>query len=79
MSAEKKSTHVRLDPEIDKMLSVLAEHADKDKAELLSIIATKTIVGEFHGLKVAADRIARLGIGGIRGDSAKFCAKRRGS
>lgn len=79
MSLDKKSTHVRLDPAVDSMLAVLADAGEKDKAELAASLLTKLIVGEFHALKIAASRMAGLGIEGIPGDSSNSPDSRRKS
>lgn len=79
MALEKKSTHVRLDPDIDSMLSVLADASEKDKAEIAAMLLTKAVVGEFHALRLAADRIERFGLSGIVGNSVEVGTSRRKS
>lgn len=79
MALERKSTHVRLDAEVDSMLAVLSDAADKDKAELAAALLTKSVVGEFHALRLAADRMSRLGISVNGRNSAEVVTSRRKS
>lgn len=59
------STHVRLSDEADAMAQLLAEAKGIDKSRLLGNLLEKTLLGEGHALKVAAMRLARVGIVGI--------------
>lgn len=62
MSLDKKSTHVRLSPDVDRMLAVLAMLGNKDKAALAGELLEKVVVGEFHVVKRTADDMKLLGI-----------------
>lgn len=64
MSLEKKSTHVRLDLDLDRKLSVLAELADKDKAEVAATLLAKAISGEWWQFNNGLARMKALGING---------------
>ncbi|MDR0672752.1 MAG: hypothetical protein LBF93_03615 [Zoogloeaceae bacterium] len=65
MSLDKPSVHVRLAPEQHRQLSVLAGLADRDMAEVAAEILEQGIVGRFHTVMAAADRMSRLGLTGI--------------
>ncbi len=62
MSLEKKSTHVRLPPDVDHKLTVLAELADKEKAEIAATLLSKAVMGEWWQAQCAIDRARALGI-----------------
>ena len=65
MSLEKKSTHVRLSPEIHERAKTLAEIKGKDLAQYLAFLLEKEIVGEGEeekGRKKKKERIGRSGI-----------------
>lgn len=47
MSLEKKSTHVRLSPEIHERAKTLASVKEKDLASYLAFLLEKEIVGEW--------------------------------
>jgi len=49
----------------DAMAQLLAEAKGIDKSRLLGNLLEKTLLGEGHALKVAAMRLARVGIVGI--------------
>ena len=66
MSLDKPSVHVRLAPEQHRQLSVLAGLSDRDMAEVAAEILEQGIVGRFHTVRVAADRMERLGLTGIQ-------------
>lgn len=68
MSVDRKSVHVRLSPELHQHLAVMAEFNDKDIAELAALFLEKMIVGEFHGFKLTAERMSRLGLTGSSRD-----------
>jgi predicted transcriptional regulator len=65
MSLEKKSTHVRLPSDLDHQLTVLAELADKDKAEIAATLLAKAIAGEWWQFQCGLEKMRALG---IRGD-----------
>lgn len=65
MSLEKKSTHVRLSPEIHERAKVLAEIKGKDLAQYLAFLLEKEIVGEWHVLNLQAKSFERLGLGAL--------------
>lgn len=62
MSLEKKSTHVRLSPEIHERAKLLAEIKGKDLAQYLAYLLEKEIVGEWHVLNLQAKSFERLGL-----------------
>ena len=68
MSLEKKSTHVRLSPEIHERSKVLAEIKGKDLAQYLAFLLEKEIVGEWHVLNLQAKSFERLGLGALMRD-----------
>ena len=68
MSLEKKSTHVRLSPEIHERAKVLAEIKGKDLAQYLAFLREKEIVGEWHVLNLQAKSFERLGLGALMRD-----------
>jgi hypothetical protein len=59
------STHVRLNDEADAMLELLSEAGGVDKAKLAADLLHRVLLGEGHSLKVAAMRLARLGLTGM--------------
>ena len=65
MSLEKKSTHVRLSPEIHERAKTLAEIKGKDLAQYLAFLLEKEIVGEWHVLNLQAKSFERLGLTGL--------------
>lgn len=68
MSLEKKSIHVRLDHDVHARLAVLADAAEKDMAELAALLLTRPVVGEFHVMSKAVERLNRLGLQGSEGE-----------
>jgi len=79
MSAELKSTHVRLCVEAHKVLSAIAEMEEKDNSEMLRIIAEEVLLGRVHTLMLAAKRYQGLGLSGslsfFEGSSGKGSGK----
>ena len=65
MSLEKKSTHVRLSPEIHERAKTLAMLKGKDVASYLAFLIEKEIVGEWHILNLQANSFERLGLTGL--------------
>lgn len=66
MSLDKKSTHVRLSPEIHERAKTLAEIIKgKDLAQYLAFLLEKEIVGEWHVLNLQAKSFERLGLGAL--------------
>ena len=65
MSLEKKSTHVRLSPEIHERAITLAEIKGKDLAQYLAFLLEKEIVGEWHVLNLQAKSFERLGLAAL--------------
>lgn len=65
MSLEKKSTHVRLSPEIHERAKVLASIQRKDLAQYLAYLLEKEIVGEWHVFNLQAKSFERLGLGAL--------------
>lgn len=65
MSLDKKSTHVRLSPEIHERAKTLAEIKGKDLAQYLAFLLEKEIVGEWHVLNLQAKSFERLGLGAL--------------
>ena len=65
MSLEKKSTHVRLSPEMHERAKVLAAIAGKDMSEYLAFMLEKNLVGEWHVLSLHAKSLERLGLAAL--------------
>ena len=65
MSLEKKSTHVRLSPDMHERAKTLAAIAGKDMAEYLAFIVEKSLVGEWHVLSIQAKTFERLGLSAL--------------
>ena len=65
MSLEKKSTHVRLSPEIHERAKTLASLKGKDVASYLAFLIEKEIVGEWHVLNLQAKSFERLGLAAL--------------
>lgn len=65
MSLEKKSTHVRLSPEIHERAKTLSAIKGKDLAQYLAFLIEKEIVGEWHVLNLQAKSFERLGLGAL--------------
>ncbi len=61
--AEKRehSTNVRLCDASDAMLTFLAESNGEDKSKIAADILRRSILGEGHDLRVAAERFLRVG------------------
>lgn len=55
------STHVRLSDEADAMLEFLAEAKGLDKSRLAADLLHRSLLGEGHSLRLAAERMTRLG------------------
>ena len=68
MSLEKKSTHVRLSPEIHERAKTLASLKGKDVASYLAFLIEKEIVGEWHVLNLQAKSFERLGVSALLRD-----------
>lgn len=64
MSLEKKSTHVRLSPEIHER-AILAHVKEKDLAAYLGFLIEKEIVGEWHVFNIQAKSFERLGMSAL--------------
>ena len=62
MSLEKKSTHIRLSPEIHERAKILAHVKEKDLAAYLSFLIEKEVVGEWHIFNIQAKSFQRLGM-----------------
>ncbi|MCB1891960.1 MAG: hypothetical protein H6880_11555 [Rhodobiaceae bacterium] len=62
------SVHVRLSDEADAVLELMCEAQRKDKAAFAADLLERALLGEGHALKVAALRLARLGLTGIAGE-----------
>lgn len=65
MSLDKKSTHVRLSPEIHERAKTLAEIKGKDLASYLAFLLEKEVVGEWHVLNLQAKSFERLGLAAL--------------
>ena len=62
------STHVRLSDEADAVADLMSEAGQTAKAELLSKLLERALLGEGHALSVAARRFVRLESIGIKRD-----------
>ena len=58
------SVHVRLSDEADALLELLAAAGNTEKGRVASDLLHRALLGEGYALKVAADRLARMGFGG---------------
>ena len=67
MSLEKKSIHIRIDQDMHSRLVVLAELEGNDIAAQGSVLLEKMIMGEWHTVTVAAEKMNRLGLTGSIG------------
>lgn len=66
MAGQKRenSIHVRLSDEADALLELVVEAAGIDKARMAADLLQRALLGEGHALKVAAIKLARLGLTG---------------
>ncbi|WP_445536105.1 hypothetical protein [Acinetobacter sp. G18] len=69
MSLEKKSIHIRIDQDMHSRLVVLAELEGNDIAAQGSVLLEKMIMGEWHTVTVAAEKMTRLGLTGNVGQA----------
>ncbi len=67
MSLEKKSIHIRIDQDMHSRLVVLAELEGNEIAAQGSVLLEKMIMGEWHTVTVAAEKMNRLGLTGNLG------------
>ena len=67
MSLEKKSIHIRIDQDMHSRFVVLAELEGNDIAAQGSVLLEKMIMGEWHTVTVAAEKMNRLGLTGNTG------------
>lgn len=56
------SVHVRLSDEADALLELLAEARGMDKARVAADLLHRALLGEGYSLRIAAERLARLGM-----------------
>ena len=68
MSETLKSTHVRLSPEAHKVLTAIADMAEKDNAEMARLILEEQLLGRVHTLMLTAKRYQGMGFSGILRD-----------
>lgn len=68
MSLEKKSIHIRLEPEVHAWLQSLADAQERDMADIAAMFLTRQIAGEFHVFSKSLERLDRLGLTGIKRD-----------
>lgn len=68
MSEPLKSVHVRLSPDLHAAVKVMAQARKIEISEICEELINEVVMGKFHGLKVAADEMARLGLSGRRRD-----------
>lgn len=66
MSLELKPVQVRLCPEAYEALRMVADAQDKDMGEVLREIATESLLGKSHALKLLAARLARATTSGSK-------------
>ncbi len=62
MALDTKSTHVRLPPDLDHKLGVMAGMAEKDKAALAAIFLSKAVAGEWYRHEMEIERLGALGL-----------------
>lgn len=79
MSLEKKSTHVRLSPEIHERAKTLALIKGKELAQYLAFLLEKEIVGEWHVLNLQAKSFERLGLTALVRDLSTEVWEQEGS
>ena len=75
MSEPLKSTHVRLSSEAHRVLSAIADYEEKDNAEMARLILEEALLGRVHTLMLAAEKVKRLGFGGISRDLPEVSGK----
>lgn len=68
MSLPAKSVHVRLSDDVHERVRILAQSEDSEIASVCERIIVRAVMGEFHSLTVAAERMARLGLTGTNRD-----------
>lgn len=64
MSEPLKSVHVRLSPPLHAAMKVMAQARKIEVSEMCEEILNEAVLGKFHLLKVAAEEMSRLGLGG---------------
>lgn len=64
MSLPPKSVHVRLSPECHERVRLMADVQGVEIATLCEALLTEAVMGKFHTLKVAGDRMVASGIVG---------------
>jgi hypothetical protein len=62
------SVHVRLCDASDSMLEFLASAKGEDKSKIAADILRRSLLGEGHDLRVAAERFLRAGTTGRNGE-----------
>lgn len=68
MSLPRDSVHVRITPDLHKQLKIYAEMEHKPVAEVAALWLEKMIVAETHELRIAAQKMSRLGLIGSVGE-----------
>lgn len=68
MSLERKSTHIKVSPDLHKQLQIMAEFQNKPIAELGALFLEKMIVAEFHDFRIAYGKMMKAGLSGSVGD-----------
>lgn len=64
MSLEKKSTHVRIAPDMHERLRIIGALAGNDMAEHAALLLEKAIMGEWHLVSMQLDRAVKCGLVG---------------
>lgn len=70
MSLPKPDLHIRLLPEADAVLELIAAAEERTKVAVAEQLLAECLLGRAHALKVAAARYARLGITGTPREAA---------
>lgn len=68
MSETGRSVHIRLSQECHERIQVMADLNGKTIADIAEALIDEAVMGRFHAVKVAAERIVRLGIAGKAGE-----------
>ena len=67
MSLEKKDVRLKISPDAHRELVAIADLYEKDISELASSLLERSLLGESHGAKLYAERVARWGRNGNAG------------
>jgi hypothetical protein len=69
LSLERKDVRLKISPAAHAELAALADFHEKEISEFASVVLERALLGEGHVIRLFAERAARLGKAGQRGDS----------